>query len=55
MAIGEAEWAVTQTVHFNASVALEWWCETNINADPNVSSRHNPAIAFEIDRKSTTQ
>ena len=55
VAIGEAEWAVTQTVHFNASVALEWWCETNTNADPNVSSRHNHAIVFEIDRKSTTQ
>jgi hypothetical protein len=24
VALGEAEWAATQTVHFAASVALEW-------------------------------
>src|ERR1700730_2545018 len=55
VAVGEAEWAVTQTVHFNAPVALEWWCETNANADPNVSTRHSHATAFEIDLKSITQ
>jgi hypothetical protein len=48
-ALGEAEWAVTQTVHFNASVGLEWWCATRATAEKKVSSRHRSAIFFEID------
>jgi len=48
--LGEAEWAATQTVHFAASAALEWWCATNATADNNVSNRHIKAIDFEIDR-----
>ena len=48
-AFGEAECAVTQTVHFKASVALEWWCATSEAADQNVNSRHSSAIFFEVD------
>jgi hypothetical protein len=48
--LGEAEWAATQTVHFAASVALEWLCAANATADKNISSKHSQAIGFEIDR-----
>jgi tetrahydromethanopterin S-methyltransferase subunit H len=48
--LGEAEWAATQTVHFAASVALEWLCATNSTADIKVNSRHIQAIDLEIDR-----
>jgi hypothetical protein len=47
--LGEAECAVTQTVHFKASVAPEWWCATMAAAEQKVSSRHSNAIFFEID------
>jgi hypothetical protein len=50
VALGEAEWAAMQTLHFAASVALEWWCATKATADNNVSSRHINTIDFEIDR-----
>jgi len=36
-------------VHFNASVALEWWCATSVAAEKKVSSKHSNAIFFEID------
>jgi hypothetical protein len=49
-AVGAAECAATQTVHFAASFALEWWCATNATAEQNVSSRHSSAIFFENDR-----
>jgi hypothetical protein len=48
--LGEAEWAATQTVHFAASVALEWLWVTNSTADIKVNSRHTQAIDLEIDR-----
>jgi hypothetical protein len=51
---GEAEWAVTQIVHFAASLALEWWCATNATAENNVSSRHRNATRFENDRITIT-
>ena len=51
---GAAEWAVTQIVHFAASLALEWWCATNAAAENNVSSRHRNAIRFENDRITIT-
>jgi hypothetical protein len=51
---GDAECAVTQTVHFAASVALEWWCVTNPTAEHKVSSRQNNAIRFENDRIRTS-
>ena len=51
---GAAEWAVTQTVHFAASLALEWWCATNATAENKVSSRHRNAICFENDRITMT-
>jgi hypothetical protein len=41
---------VAQTVHFAASLALEWWCATTATAETNVSSRHRNAIRFENDR-----
>jgi hypothetical protein len=47
---GDDECAATQTVHFNASAVLEWWCETNAPADQNVSNTQKSAICFEIDR-----
>ena len=50
VALGEAELAAIQTVHFAASVALEWWCAANATADQSVISRHNHAMCFEIDR-----
>src|ERR1700740_1555346 len=53
-ALGEAEWAATQTVHFADSVALECWCAANAIADHNVSNTHRHAIRFEIDRMTTT-
>jgi Tfp pilus assembly protein FimT len=49
-ACGEAECAVTQTVHLAASFALEWWCVTNATAEQSVSSRQSNAIRFENDR-----
>lgn len=49
MALGEAEWAATQTEHFAASVVLECWCVMNAIADQNVSNMHTNAILFEID------
>jgi hypothetical protein len=49
-ACGEAECAATQTVHFAASFALEWWCVTVATAVHKVSSRHSNAIRFENDR-----
>jgi hypothetical protein len=49
-ALGADECAATQTVHFNASVVLECWCETNTSADQNVSNTPKKAICFEIDR-----
>jgi hypothetical protein len=49
-ALGEAEWAATQTEHFAASVALEWWCAASSTADQTVSSRHNNATFLEIER-----
>jgi len=48
-ALGEAECAVTQIVHFKASVAVEWWCATNAAAEKKVSSKHSNAIFLEID------
>ena len=53
-AFGEAECAATQTVHFAASLALEWWCATNATAEQSVSSRHSSAIRFENDRITIT-
>jgi hypothetical protein len=50
VAVGDAEWAVMQTVHFTASVLLEWWCATMATADQQISSRHRHAIRFENDR-----
>ena len=47
---GEAEWAATQTLHFAASVGLEWWCAAKASADQNVSTRHSNATLFNIDR-----
>ena len=49
-ALGEAEWAATQTVHLAASDALEWWCAASATADQTVSSRHSSATFFEIER-----
>jgi hypothetical protein len=54
VACGEAECAATQTVHFAASFALEWWCVTMATAEHNVSSRHSNAIGFENDRITIT-
>jgi hypothetical protein len=51
---GDAECAVTHTVHFAASVALEWWCVTNPTAEHKVSSRQNNAIRFENERMKPT-
>jgi hypothetical protein len=47
---GDAEWAATQTVHFAASLALEWWCAAKANADHRVSNKHSHAMRFEICR-----
>jgi len=49
-ALGAAEWAAMQTVHFADSTALRWWWETNAIADQNVSNRHSHATCFEHDR-----
>ena len=53
-AVGEAEWAATQTVHLADSVALECWCAANAIADKNVSNTHRNANRFEIDRMATS-
>ena len=53
-ACGDAECAATQTVHFAASFALEWWCVTVATAEHKVSSRHSNAIRFENDRMTIT-
>jgi hypothetical protein len=50
VALGAAECAAMQTEHFNASVALEWWCATTATADHSVSNRHKNAIRFQINR-----
>lgn len=50
VALGEAEWAAMQTVHFAASVALEWLWATNATADQRVSSRQKNATFFENNR-----
>ena len=47
---GEAEWAATQTVHFAASMELEWSCDARAYTEHNVSSRHSHAMRFDIDR-----
>jgi hypothetical protein len=54
MTCGDEECAVTQTEHFAASFALEWWCATNATAENNVSSRHRKAIRFENERITIT-
>jgi hypothetical protein len=50
VAFGEDECAAAQTVHFNASVVLEWWCATNATADQNVSNTKKTAMCLKIDR-----
>jgi hypothetical protein len=55
VALGVAECAAAQTVHFTASVVPEWWCETNATADQNVSNAQKNAIRFEIDRINRTR
>jgi len=52
---GEEECAVAQTVHFNASVAVEWWCATNATADQNVSNTQKTAMGLTIDRINVTR
>ncbi len=54
VACGETECAATQTVHFAASFAPEWWCVTSATAEHKVSSRHSHAIRFENDRITMT-
>jgi len=49
-ALGAAEWAAIQTVHFADSTALRWWCETNAIADQNVSNTHSHATCLDHDR-----
>jgi len=55
VAFGEDECAAAQTVHFNASVGLEWWCATNATADQNVSNTQKTAMCLTIDRINGTQ
>jgi hypothetical protein len=50
VALGVDECAAMQTVHFNASVVLECWCETKAIADHNVSNIQKNAICFEMNR-----
>jgi len=54
VALGEAECAAAQTVHFTVSFALEWWCATNATAEVNVSSRQRSATRFENNRITIT-
>jgi hypothetical protein len=54
VALGEAECAAMQTVHFTDSLAFACWCIANANADQNVSTRHSQAMRFDIDRMSVT-
>ena len=54
MAFGEDECAAAQAAHFNASVALEWWCATNATADQNVSNTQKTAMCLTIDRINRT-
>lgn len=49
-ALGEAEWAVIQTVHVADSEALECRCAANAIADQKVSNKQRHAIRFDIDR-----
>ena len=55
MAFGKDECAAAQTVHFNASVALEWWCATNATADQNVTNTQKTAMCLTIDRINGTR
>ena len=41
VALGEAEWAATQTVHLAESVALVWWCAVKATADHRVNRMLN--------------
>jgi hypothetical protein len=52
--LGEAEWAVIQTVHVAESVAFECWCAANAIADQNASSRQSSAIFFDAKRTTAT-
>jgi hypothetical protein len=54
VALGDAEWAATQTVHFVDSVAFECWCAANAIADQKISNTHRHATRFEIDRMTAT-
>ena len=51
----EDECAAAQAAHFNASVALEWWCATNATADQNVSNTQKTAMCLTIDRINGTR
>ena len=51
-ALGAAECATTQTVHLLDSAALEWRCAARANADESVSTKHNNATDFKIERTS---
>jgi hypothetical protein len=50
VSLGEAEWAAIQTVHFAASVALEWLWAANATVDQKVTSRQKTATFLENDR-----
>jgi hypothetical protein len=54
VALGETEWATTQTVHVPASIVLGWWCAANVHAEQNVTARHSNAAHFENDRMTAT-
>jgi hypothetical protein len=50
VATGEAECAMTQTVHFASSRELECWCSAKLYAANSISSRQSHAIGFKADR-----
>ena len=54
VAEGEAECAITQTVHWASSRELECWWTATLNAETHVSNRHSHAAGFNSDRMEAT-
>ncbi len=54
VAAGEAECAITQTVHFASSRELECWWAAKPYADTEVSTTQSHATGFQTDRMKTS-
>ena len=50
IALGAVDCAATQTAHLEASIAFECWWAATARTDHKVSSRHDIATPFAINR-----